>query len=233
PLGFQHIQGRIHLRADADIARAGKAQPAVFIAFDRLRDGDEDLRGLPFAARRLKLQTALGAPARRSGVVRLRDLATDDGTDMPARARAEGWEGLIVKDGSAPYHSGRRTPAWRKLKLLAEQEFVVGGWTEPRQSRQHFGSLLLGYYDGPKLIWAGHVGTGFTGQDLERIAGLLRKRERRTSPFAGPVKPMAPPHWVTPDLVVQVRFIEWTSDGLLRQPVFLGLRDDKPPREVV
>lgn len=233
PLGFQHIQGRIHLRADADIARAGKAQPAVFIAFDLLRDGDEDLRGLPFAARRLKLQKALGAPARRSGVVRLSDIAIDDGTDMLARARAEGWEGLIVKDGNAPYHSGRRTPAWRKLKLLAEQEFVVGGWTEPRQSRQHFGSLLLGYYDGPKLIWAGHVGTGFTGQDLDRIAGLLRKRERRTSPFAGPVKPMAPPHWVTPDLVVQVRFIEWTSDGLLRQPVFLGLRDDKPPREVV
>lgn len=233
PLGFQHIQGRIHLRAAADITRAAAAQRTVFIAFDLLRDGDEDLRGLAFAARRLKLQQAVGASARRTGVLRLSDIAIDDGTGMLATARAEGWEGLIVKDGSAPYHSGRRTPAWRKLKLLAEQEFVVGGWTEPRQSRQHFGSLLLGYYDGPNLIWAGHVGTGFTEQDLDRIAGLLKARARRTSPFASPVTPMAPPHWVRPDLVAQVRFIEWTSDGLLRQPVFLGLRDDKPAREVV
>lgn len=233
PLGFQHIQGRIHLREAKDIARAATAQPAVFVAFDLLRDGDVDLRGQPLAARRLALQHALAGSARRNGVLRLSELVLDDGREMLARAREHGWEGLIVKDGNAPYHSGRRTPAWRKLKLLAEQEFVVGGWTEPRESRQHFGSLLLGCYDDAgALVWTGHVGTGFTQEDLDRIGAHLKRRERRTSPFAGPVKAMEKPHWVEPELVAQVRFIEWTSDGLLRQPVFLGLRDDKPAREV-
>ena len=152
---------------------------------------------------------------------------------MLTRARQEGWEGLIVKDGNAAYRSGKRSPAWRKMKLLAEQEFVVGGWTEPRESRQHFGSLLLGYHDRDGLVWAGLVGTGFTQADLDRIGKLLAARARRTSPFAGPVKTVETPHWVKPDLVAQVRFIEWTSDGLLRQPVFLGLRDDKPASTVV
>jgi bifunctional non-homologous end joining protein LigD len=232
PLGFQHIQGRIHLTGAKDIEAAERAQPAVFVAFDLLRDDGEDLRGLPFAARRLKLQDVIPTSRRKDAIVRLSDLAIDDGRSMLKTAKAEGWEGLIVKDGSAPYHSGKRTPAWRKMKLLVEQEFVVGGWTEPRESRQHFGSLLIGYYDGDDLVWAGHVGTGFTQADLDRIGALLRARERRTSPFAGPVKPMETPHWVKPDLVAQVRFTEWTSDGVLRHPVFLGLRDDKPAREV-
>lgn len=232
PLGFQHIQGRIHLREAKEIADAERAQPAVFVAFDILRDDDEDLRGLPFVARRLKLQEVIPRSRRKDALIRLSDIAIDDGRAMLARARTEGWEGLIVKEGNAPYHSGKRTHAWRKLKLLSEQEFVVGGWTEPRETRSHFGSLLLGYYKDDDLVWAGHVGTGFTQADLDRIAALLRARERRTSPFAGVVKPMETPHWVRPDLVVQVRFIEWTSDGLLRQPVFLGLRDDKHAKDV-
>jgi bifunctional non-homologous end joining protein LigD len=233
PLSFQYIQGRIHLRGSHEIAEAAKKQPTVFVAFDLIRDGDRDLRGQPLAARRIALQQALTGVARRNGTLRLSELAIDDGRELLARARDHGWEGLIVKDGSAPYHSGRRTPSWRKLKLLAEQEFVVGGWTEPRESRQHFGALLLGYYDDRQaLVWAGHVGTGFTQADLVRIAALLKKRTRRTSPFAGPVRAMEKPHWVEPDLVAQVRFIEWTSEGLLRQPVFLGLRDDKPAAEV-
>ncbi len=233
PLGFQHIQGRIHLRSASDIADAERAQAAVFVAFDLLRDDDEDLRPLPFAARRLKLQDVIPASRRRAALVRLTDIAIDDGRPMLQRARAEGWEGLIVKLGSAPYRSGKRTPAWRKLKLLAEQEFVVGGWTEPRQSRQHFGSLLLGYYEAKSLVWAGLVGTGFTQDDLDRIAKLLKARERAASPFNGPVKTVERPHWVQPELVAQVRFIEWTAEGLLRQPVFLGLRDDKKPTDVV
>ena len=232
PLGFQHIQGRIHLKSARDITTAERAQPTVFIAFDLLRDGDEDVRGLPFAARRLKLQDVVPVTRRRSALVRLSDIAVDDGQPMLAKARAEEWEGLIVKEGNAPYHSGRRSPVWRKLKIQAEQEFVIGGWTEPRESRSHFGSLLLGYYDEGRLIWAGSVGTGFTQDDLGRIAALLGQRSRRTSPFAGPVKPMETPHWVRPDLVAQVRFTEWTSDGLLRHPVFLGLRDDKPADDV-
>jgi bifunctional non-homologous end joining protein LigD len=231
-LSFQHIQGRIHLRGAKEIADAERAQPAVFFAFDILRDDDEDLRGLPFAARRLRLQDVIPKTRRKDALVRLSDIAVDDGRAMLKKAKAERWEGLIVKEGNAPYHSGKRTHAWRKLKLLSEQEFVIGGWTEPRESRSHFGSLLLGYYKDDDLVWAGHVGTGFTQADLDRIAALLKARERRTSPFAGQVKPMETPHWVRPDLVAQVRFIEWTSDGVLRQPVFLGLRDDKPAKDV-
>jgi bifunctional non-homologous end joining protein LigD len=232
PLGFQHIQGRIHLKSERDIATAEKAQPVIFVAFDLLRDGDDDLRGLAFAARRLRLQEVIPSTRRKRALVQLSEIAIDDGREMLQRARDEGWEGLIVKQGDAPYHSGRRTPAWRKLKLLGEQEFVIGGWTEPRESRQHFGSLLLGYYDDEQLMWAGHVGTGFTQADLDRIGALLRARERRTSPFANAVKPMETPHWVRPELVAQVRFTEWTHDNVLRHPVFLGLRDDKPAREV-
>jgi len=233
PLGFQHIQGRIHLTAAPDVARADREAPAALIMFDLLRDGDEDLRGQPLAARRLRLQERLrpGRAVRR--VLRLSDMTADDGRVMLARARREGWEGLIVKDGTSPYSSGRRTPAWRKLKLLKQQEFVIGGWTAPRQTRQHFGALLLGYYDGHgALRWAGSVGTGFDDRELERVAALLAARAVRSSPFAAPVKTMEPAHWVRPDLVAEVRFTEWTGEGMLRQPVYLGTREDKDAKAV-
>src|SRR5690606_36271640 len=121
--------------------------PAALFAFDILREGDEDLRGLPTVARRLRLQRALKPHASLARLIRLTEIAVDDGREMYARALAEGWEGLIVKDGMAVYESGRRSPAWRKLKVLHELELVIGGWTEPRQSRQGFGALLVGYYD--------------------------------------------------------------------------------------
>jgi hypothetical protein len=165
--------------------------------------------------------------------VRLSEIAADDGRGLLARAREEGWEGLIVKDGHSVYDSGRRTPAWRKLKLLHEQEFVIGGWTEPRQTRQHFGALLVGYYDDEgALRWAGSVGTGFDQHELERVSRQLDAIVTSRSPFADAFKTMEPAHWVRPRLVAQVRFAEWTSDGLLRQPVYLGLREDKAPKDV-
>jgi bifunctional non-homologous end joining protein LigD len=227
PLGFQHIQGRIHLTSAAEIARAERDQPAAIMVFDLLRDGGEDLRAQPMAARRLRLQQRLHLTPALRRVIRLSEVATDDGHAMLARAKHEGWEGLIVKDGQSVYQSGRRTPAWRKLKLLKQQEFVVGGWTEPRLSRQHFGALLLGYYEGRALRWAGSVGTGFDQAELDRLSGLLSHRHTPTSPFADPVKTQERAHWVTPTLIVEIRFTEWTSDGLLRQPVYLGLRTDK------
>lgn len=233
PLGFQNIQGRIHLTSDHDIAKAEQDQPAVLLVFDLLRDGDEDLRGQAMAARRLRLQERVRPKGNTSRWIRLSEIAADDGREMLKRARAERWEGLIVKDGSAPYHSGRRSPAWRKLKLLKQQEFVVGGWTEPRQTRSHFGSLLLGYYDQDQALrWAGSVGTGFNQDELDRVARLLEKRGVARSPFADAFKTMEKAHWVKPDLVVEVRFTEWTSDGLLRQPVYLGTRGDKRAAEV-
>jgi bifunctional non-homologous end joining protein LigD len=233
PLGFQYIQGRIHLAAVGEIARAREEHPTALIVFDLLRDGDEDLRGLSLAARRLRLQERVRPTAREREWVRLSEIVTDDGRPLLARAKDEGWEGLIVKEGQSPYHSGRRSPAWRKMKLLKQQEFVVGGWTEPRQSRQYFGSLLVGYYDDDgALRWAGSVGTGFDQHELERVAKLLDARAIAKSPFADAFKTMEKAHWVKPDLVVEIRFTEWTGEGLLRQPVYLGTRTDKSAREV-
>jgi len=233
PLGFQHIQGRIHLTSSADIERAERAQPAAVILFDLLRDSREDLRGQPLAARRLRLQKLIRPRAPLRQWVRLSDVALDDGRPLMERARKEHWEGLIAKDGQSVYESGRRSPAWRKLKLLKQQEFVIGGWTEPRQSRQHFGALLVGYYDAAgRLRWAGSVGTGFDEKELDRVAQLLRVRDVPRSPFADAFKTMERAHWTRPDLVAEVRFTEWTSDGLLRQPVYLGLRTDKDARDV-
>jgi bifunctional non-homologous end joining protein LigD len=232
PLGFQHVQGRIHLTSASDIARAVERQPAALVVFDLLRDGDEDVRGKPLAERRLRLQQRV-KPPRPRGVVRLSEIVIDDGRSLLQRARAEGWEGLIVKDGDSVYHSGRRTPAWRKMKLLKQQEFVVGGWTDPRQTRAHFGALLVGYYDeGGALRWAGSVGTGFDQAELDRVAARLRSLAIPKSPFDDQFKTATPAHWVKPELVAEVRFTEWTSDGLLRQPVYLGMRADKKARSV-
>ncbi len=233
PLGFQHVQGRIHLTTGSDIERAEREQPAALILFDLLRDGNEDLRGLPLAARRLRLQDRLARRVQNLTTVRLSEVVADDGRALLQRAKAEGWEGLIVKDGKSVYLSGRRTPAWRKLKLLKQQEFVVGGWTEPRQSRQHFGALVLGYYDDRgRLRWAGTVGTGFDQKELDRVARLLKKLAIEDSPFSDAFRTMERASWVKPTLVAEVRFTEWTSDGLLRQPVYLGIRGDKDARAV-
>ena len=232
-LGFQHLQGRIHLTSAGDIARVEREQPAALLLFDILRDGDEDLRGLPMAARRLRLQARIRPRASDRGLIRLTEIVADDGREMYDRAMREGWEGLIVKDGQSVYQSGRRSPAWRKKKLLKQQEFVVGGWTEPRQTRSHFGSLLVGYYDDTDALrWAGSVGTGFDQKELDRVSALLRAREIPKSPFADPVRTMEKAHWVRPEIVAEARFTEWTADGMLRQPVYLGTRDDKNARDV-
>ena len=234
PAGFQRLQGRIHLKGSREVEKLDAAQPAALILFDILRDGDEDLRGLPLTGRRARLEKLVRRAL--SDRLRLSEQAAGDGRPLDARARSEGWEGLIAKDARAPYHSGRRTPAWRKLKLLQQQEFLVGGWTEPRQTRSHFGALLLGVHEegdpnGP-LTYVGHTGTGFDQAELARVWKLLKARETKASPFRDRVKTNEPAHWVRPDLVAQVRFTEWTADNKLRHPVYLGLRDDKDPSGV-
>jgi bifunctional non-homologous end joining protein LigD len=233
PLGFQFVQGRIHLTSAPEIARAARDRPAALILFDLLRDGDDDLRGQPLAARRLRLQERIRPRGAAANIIRLSEVVADNGRVLYERAKNEGWEGLIVKDGHSVYQSGRRTPAWKKLKLLVEQEFVIGGWTEPRQTRQHFGALLVGYYDDAgALRWAGSVGTGFDRKELDRVAALLARHEIRECPFADRFRTAERPHWVRPELVAQIRFTEWTSDGLLRQPVYLGMRTDKRAKDV-
>ena len=238
PLGFQHLQGRLHLQSEHHLGLLDAGSPAALFTFDILREGHEDLRGLPTIARRLRLQRAFKPSPSLSHLLRVTEIAIDDGEPMYQRALDEGWEGLIVKDGMGVYESGRRSPTWRKLKVLQEQEFVIGGWTEPRLSRQGFGALLVGYYDAPggksgQLIYAGSVGTGFTGKELDRVYRLLKARERTASPFKDRIKTRERQHFVAPELVAQIKFTEWTQEGYLRQPVYLGLRDDKPARDVV
>jgi bifunctional non-homologous end joining protein LigD len=227
PAGFQNLQGRIHLKTgDASASNARTA----FIAFDVLRAGTTDFRGQPLVERRKGLEHIFGDTG--SPILRISEIAHGDGRALHKRAVANGWEGLIAKAASSRYVSGKRSPDWRKLKLLQEQEFVVAGWSEPRKSRTHFGALILGVYEGGELRYAGHVGTGFDSKELERVMALLTPLETKTSPFRQKVPKNETPHWVKPKLIAQVRFTEWTSDGILRQPVYLGLRDDKKPEEV-
>jgi len=234
PTGFQKLQGRIHLTDARDVERIEQTQPVALIAFDILRDGDEDVRGLSLVDRRERLQQRLGKLP--GDVIRLSEQVAKDGRPMLERAKRERWEGLIVKEAQAPYQSGRRSPTWRKLKIVNEQEFVVGGWTEPRQTRQYFGALLLGVQDaatpGP-LKYVGHTGTGFDSKELARVCKLLKARETKQSPFSERIKTNEPAHWVKPELVAQIRFTEWTADGKLRHPVYLGLRDDKKAGAVI
>jgi len=234
PGGFQQLQGRIHVKGSHDIEALDRAQPTAFIAFDLLRDGAEDVRGLPLTERRARLNRHLDPF--RSDTLRSSEQVAQDGRALERRARDEGWEGLIVKEAASPYHAGRRSPAWRKLKLLNEEEFVVAGWTEPRNTRSRFGALLLGAYDdqqpGRPFVYLGHTGTGFDQKELDRVFKLLAARETPQSPFRERIKTNEPAHWVRPELVAQVRFTEWTADRKLRHPVYLGLRDDKRANEV-
>ena len=236
PAGFQRLQGRMHLSGDKDVERAEQAQPAAFIAFDLLRAGKAAIWKLPLLERRKRLEkTFAGAGIAAGGreTLRISEQVAGDATALHARAEREGWEGLIAKEAISTYQPGRRSPAWRKIKLQKQQEFVVGGWTEPRQTRQYFGALLLGVQEAGRLKYVGHTGTGFDQKELARVSKLLKAREVKSSPFAERIKTNEPAHWVRPDLVAQIRFTEWTSDDKLRHPVYLGLRDDKRAGEVV
>ena len=228
PAGFQHLQGRIPLKEGP----AGSARRSVaFIAFDLLREGRTDLRARPFAARRTALERVFGRTG--TPLLRISEIAYGSGRVLYERALAGGWEGLIAKHVASRYQSGRRTPDWRKLKIVHEQEFVVVGWTEPRHTRAYFGALLLGVYaDDGSLVEVGHVGTGFNTRELARLMTRLRRLETSECPFRVRPRTHERRHWARPDLVAPVKFTEWTADGRLRHPVYLGLRDDKDPREV-
>ena len=232
PAGFQQLQGRIHL--DEQRGKAPSASSVAFIAFDLLRRGAEDLRERPLLERRAALERIFAPEGRaRPPILRISEMARGDGRALYARALARGWEGIIAKHADSQYKSGKRTPDWRKLKIVHEQEFVVGGWTEPRQTRAYFGALLLGVYeDRGELVYTGHTGTGFDERELGRLMKLLRPLETKTSPFRDRPPSNERPHWVKPTLVVQVKFTEWTADGRLRHPVYVGLRDDKKATDV-
>ena len=243
PTGFQQLQGRIHLGGLESIAVAATTGPGsrklqstpdpervAFIVFDILRDGKTDYRDRPLTARRAALERLFARTT--SPILRISHQVRGDGRALYEEALNRGWEGLIAKHADSRYKSGSRTPDWRKLKIVHEQEFVIAGWTEPRQTRTSFGALLLGVYEGQDLIYTGHTGTGFNEKELARVMALLKPLEIDRCPFTNKPKTNERPHWVRPQLVAQIKFTEWTADAKLRHPVYLGLRDDKKPADV-
>ena len=231
PARFQELQSRMHVTDTTAIESLRLDTPAALMVFDILLDGKTSLVTESWRVRRKHLAALLQPPGR-SNALRLSDVG-EDGDAMLAEARRHGWEGVIAKRADSPYEPGRRSRSWIKLKIEKRQEFVVGGWTEPRNSREHIGAILLGYYDNEQLIYAGHTGTGFSAASLRDMYARLRRLERRESPFTTSPRTNETPHWTRPNVVVEIKFNEWTADGKLRQPVFVGVRDDKPPREVV
>jgi bifunctional non-homologous end joining protein LigD len=209
--------------------RHRKHVPVFLYLFDLPCFAGEDLRDLPLRERKARLRRALrfGGPIRFNPHRR-----GEHGEELFREACSKGLEGVMAKRADSPYR-GSRSRDWLKLKCHAEQELVIGGFTAPKGSRTEFGALLVGYYDDGKLRYAGKVGTGFDHATLASLGAEMRKREQDESPFE-PFKPIPPgTRWTRPELVAQIGFTEWTRDGRLRHPRYLGLRDDKPAREVV
>ena len=198
--------------------------------FDAMQIGDDDLRSVPLRERKVRLRATIEFADPLRFCVH-RNGGDGVGRSWLSEACRKGWEGLIAKRADGAYRSGRSRD-WLKLKCVAQQELVIGGFTEPKGSRTGFGALLVGYHDDDVLRFAGRVGTGFDDEALGRLATMLAERECSRSPFddAPDAKNV---HWVSPDLVCEVGFTEWTTAGRLRHPRFLGLRDDKPADQVV
>jgi len=197
----------------------------AYHVFDVLWLDGRDVTGLPLEERRALLaELPLRSPLRRV------DMLADE---KPwERACSEGWEGVIAKRRGSPYEH-RRSPHWLKMKCEATQELVVGGFTDPQGGRVGLGALLVGYYDQDDLVFAGRVGTGFDTRLLLELRARLDAIEVEQPPFTRAIGlPRVRAHWVRPEIVVQVAFIEWTVHGKLRHPRLLGLRSDKSPREV-
>ncbi len=229
---FARLQPRMHV-SNADKARRSGLEIYYYI-FDLLHLDGQSTRDLPLRDRKQLLRELFDW----HDPLRYTTHRNSDGKRYYTLACSRGWEGVIAKRADAPYRSGRTTD-WLKFKCELGQEFVIGGWTDPQGSRVGLGALLLGYYqrDG-SLAYAGKVGTGFDRATLRRIAGRLKGIERSTSPFDTSTIPRRAAasngvHWVQPTEVGEVRFTEWTRDGQLRHPRFLGLRVDKAARDVV
>ena len=226
PISFGHLQARMHRKA-GPVARPGSPppNPAALLVFDILRDGNEDWRQQPLRSRRTRLEQLLSGAL--GTTLRLAEQVSGDARTLLVRARTEGWEGLMCKQADSIYVSGRRSTDWRKMKLNRRQSCVVGGWTDPRGTRARFGALILGVYDDRgRLCYVGHAGSGFSDAELERVWTHLAPLQTRRSPFGVAPPTNERPHWVRPGLVADVKFTEWTKDGILRHPTYLGLRDD-------
>jgi bifunctional non-homologous end joining protein LigD len=222
---FARLQQRMQLR---DPVRARRSEVAVQLyLFDCLYSEGMDLTRLPL----LERKTVLEDIVRYAGPIRFTPFQPTGAGAMLRKACAQGAEGVIAKRADSRYLSARSAD-WLKIKCVRRQELVIGGYTAPRGARERLGALLVGHYEGDQLRYAGKVGTGYDRRTLELLHARLTPLHRVTSPFApGPVS-ARDVQWVTPRLVAEIGFSEWTSAGLLRHPRFLGLREDKPAREV-
>jgi bifunctional non-homologous end joining protein LigD len=224
---FSRLQGRMqNARPSAALVTA---QPVIYYLFDLLWFDGRDLTAMPLTERKERLRDAIGF----ADPLRYSDHLEEDG-ELGLRAACEqGLEGLIAKRAASPYVAAR-SREWLKFKCVLEQEFVVLGWTDPQRSRTGIGALLVGYFEDGTLRYAGKVGTGFNQRELDRLSARLTRIERKSSPLpdtTGVQKTGV--HWARPELVAQIGFGEWTPDGKLRHPRYLGLRDDKAPSDVV
>jgi bifunctional non-homologous end joining protein LigD len=223
---FSRLQQRLGVTNPAPELLA--AYPVVLCVFDLLELGGDDLRGRALAERRARMTDAI-VP---SAALQLSEAWRGDSQRRFARACQSGWEGLIAKRAQAPYAAGR-SKDWLKLKCVWEQEFVIGGYTDPAGSRTDFGALLVGYYEDERLRYAGKVGTGYTAATLRDLGARLRELGTSESPFVDARPIPRGTNWVRPELVAQIGFSEWTRDLQLRHPRFQGLRRDKAASEVV
>jgi bifunctional non-homologous end joining protein LigD len=226
---FQRLQPRMALTDPRDVVRAAAQWPAVGVFFDCLMLDDRDLRRLPLVARKECLRL-LVPPL---GTARYGDHIVGEGRAFFDAASEQRLEGIVAKRAKSLY-PGARTRDWVKIKCQRRQEFVIGGYTDPQGSRGYFGALHLGLYEGsvpaPRLVYVSKVGTGFDEALLKAISERLRPLARETPPFEAGVIPIGRGyHWVEPRLVCEVRFTDWTEDGGIRHPTFVGLREDKKP----
>jgi DNA ligase D-like protein (predicted ligase) len=224
---FAQLQQRIGLAHPSP--SVVRALPVFYYIFDVMYHEGQDVRQQTQLERKEILRGLLPF----DDPLRYTEHRERDGEKFYAQACRDRWEGLIAKRAAAPYRSGR-TRDWLKFKCENAQEFVVGGYTDPKGARAGLGALLLGYYDtGGGLNYAGKVGTGFSDRVLQQLHATLSRLERASPPFDVGRLPRTHVHWVEPRLVVEVGFSEWTTDGQLRHPRYQGLRDDKEPAEVV
>lgn len=225
---FNVLQNRAQLKTAKEIAAAQRTSPAAFVCFDLLHFAGINLRDAPFADRRRYLAQCL-LPSAHLQLVH----ASHAAEKLYSAALASGFEGIVAKRKGSPYQPGKRSADWLKIKTTTTQEFVVGGYTKGRGARAPLGALLLGYWRGDELIYAGHVGSGLTEALVSQLRGLSAKLGAKRSPFAEKPPLHRPTQWLEPELVVEVSFADWTPDGLLRAPVFQRLREDVEPRSVV
>jgi DNA ligase D-like protein (predicted ligase) len=202
--------------------------PIFYFVFDVIHVGGFDVRSVDLLGRKSVLKAAL----KWKEPLRFVSHVAEDGEAYFAEACKRGWEGLIAKRAASTYVKGRSRD-WLKFKCSNEQEFVIVGYTDPQGSRVGFGALLVAYYEGDELRYAGKVGTGFDHQTLLDLMNQMKPLERPDPPFPGKPPLRKGVHWLKPKLVAQIGFSEWTTDGRLRHPRFLGLRKDKKPKEVV